>query len=67
MIEEAKDEWEKGNHHLNRRDQVEAQRKRNAKANLTDQQRFELIIEDTEERMWNLHRDPDIDQLQVPT
>jgi hypothetical protein len=37
MIEEAKDEWEKGNHHLNRRDQLEAQRKRNAKANLTDQ------------------------------
>ena len=66
MIEEAKAEWEIGNHNLNRKDQVE-QRKRNAKAILTDQQRFELIIEDTEERMWNLHRDPDIDQLQVPT
>ena len=30
---------------------------------LTEQEKFEQIIEDTEERFWKLYGDPDIEQL----
>ena len=41
----------------------QAERKRNINAHLTEHQRFEQIIEDSEAQFWKLYGDPDIEQL----